>query len=284
MTREVTVAALDGLPLRATLFEPQRPRAAVIVSGATAVPRGYYGPFATFLSDAGAAVLTYDYRGSGESPEVLRRSDARMRDWSERDFAGVVAWMRKRYSDRPLHAVGHSHGGHALLLAPNNREIERAVTVASGLGYWRNCAPGERYRVYALMKIVTPLAVRLCGYSPGSRIGFGEDLAPGVAREWCRWVLQPRYFLDDPTLDSLRNGACYRGSLMMLGLADDRWIGREAIEGLASAFVGTAPQIHQIDPREFGLVAVGHMGFFRSGNSALWPIVADSLELERAYA
>ena len=57
------------------------------------------------------------------------------------------------------------------------------------------------------MKFVVPLVTALFGYSPGSRMGFGEDLASGIAREWRKWVLQPRYFLDDASLTSLRNGA-----------------------------------------------------------------------------
>jgi predicted alpha/beta hydrolase len=286
MTRDITIPALDGEELSATLFEPERPpRVAAIVSGATAVPRGFYRAFASYLRDSGAAVVTYDYRGSGLPPGALRRSPARMRDWGERDFPGVVAWLRKRYHDLPLHAIGHSYGGHALLIGANNTEIGRAVLIASGLGYWGNCAQLERYRVYALMKFAVPIGIAACGYSPGSRMGFGEDLAPGIAREWAKWVLSPRYFLDDPTLESVRNGANYRGPLLMLGLSDDLWATRRSIEGLAGAFTGTAPQLRTIDPHEAGLQRIGHMGFFRSSNGpAFWPIVADALELERVYA
>jgi predicted alpha/beta hydrolase len=277
------IPALDGVALRATLFEPgHAPSAAVLVSGATAVPRGYYAGLATYLAQCGAAVVTYDYRGSGEPPEQLRRSGARMRDWGERDASGVIAWLRSRYAELPIHLVGHSFGGHALLLAPNNAEISRAVTVASGLGYWGTCAPSQRYRVYALMKFMVPLGIAVFGYSPGSRMGFGEDLAPGVAREWRKWVLRPRYFLDDPTLASLRNGAKYHGELLMLVPRDDLWITVGDTEGLAAAFTGTQPEVRVLDPTACGVRAIAHMGFFRSANSALWPILSDALELQGA--
>ncbi|MGC2244392.1 MAG: alpha/beta fold hydrolase [Candidatus Aquilonibacter sp.] len=282
MKHDVTIPALDGLPLRATLFEDEpQPRAAVIVSGATAVPRGYYAAFAAYLAGCGAVAVTYDYRGSGEPPEQLRRSDARMRDWGERDASGVIAWMRARYPQLALHLVGHSYGGHALLLAPNNYEVSRALTVASFLGYWGNCRFPDNYRIYALMKFVVPVVTAIFGYSPGSRIGFGEDLASGIAREWRKWVLQPRYFLDDASLTSLRNGAGYHGELVMLELTDDRWATRRAIEGLASAFTGTTPQIRSVDPRDDGAGVVGHMGFFRSANGrAMWPIAREALALQ----
>ncbi|HEX8807132.1 MAG TPA: alpha/beta fold hydrolase, partial [Candidatus Aquilonibacter sp.] len=268
------------LALRASLFEPEgAPDAAIIVSGATAVPRGYYAAIAAYLATCGAAVVTYDYRGSGEPPAQLRRSTARMRDWGERDAPGIIAWLRARYPYLPLYLVGHSFGGHALLLAPNNHEIARAVTIASGLGYWGTCAPSERYRVYTLMKFIVPLGIALCGYSPGSHIGFGEDLAPGVAREWRKWVLDPRYFLDDPTLVSLRNGANYRGSLLMLAPSDDLWISLGDVQGLASTFTGSHPQVRALDPAAHGVTAIAHMGFFRSANSTLWQIISDELDL-----
>jgi len=281
MNRDVTPVALDGLPLRASLFEPnQQPRAAIVISGATAVPRGYYAAFASYLAGCGASVVTYDYRGSGEAPAVLRRSRARMRDWGELDAPGVIAWLRARYPDLPVYLVGHSYGGHALLLAPNNQVVSRAVTIASFLGYWGNCAFPDNYRIYALMKFALPVATALFGYSPGSRMGFGEDLASGIAREWRRWVLRPRYFLDDRTLLSLRNGANYHGDLVMFELTDDRWATHAAIEGLAAAFTGTVPRVLTVDPAAYGSSGAGHMGFFRSANGpALWPIVRDALAL-----
>lgn len=281
MKRDLEIPALDGTPLRATLFEPEQPpRAAIIMSGATAVPRGYYGAFASYLASCRGAVVTYDYRGSGEAPAVLRRSRARMRDWGELDAPGVIAWLRARYPDLPLCLVGHSYGGHALLLAPNNYEVSRAVTIASFLGYWGNCAFPDNYRIYALMTFAVPAATALFGYSPGSRMGFGEDLASGIALEWRQWVLRPRYFLDDSSLLSLRNGAAYRGELVMLELTDDRWATRKAIEGLASAFTGTTPRILTVDPQARGSSGVGHMGFFRSVNgSTMWPIVREALAL-----
>ena len=282
MKRDLEIAALDGLGLRTTLFEPDgHASAAIIMSGATAVPRGYYSAFASYLAGCGAAVVTYDYRGSGEPPAQLRQSIARMRDWGELDAPGVIAWLRARYPELPLYLVGHSYGGHALLLAPNNHLVSRAVTIASFLGYWGNCLFPDNYRIYALMKLVVPVATALFGYSPGSRMGFGEDLAAGVALEWRRWVLRPRYFLDDPTLFSLRNGANYRGDLIMLALTDDRWAKRAAIEGLAAAFTGTTPRIMAVDPETYGSNGAGHMGFFRSANGeALWPIVREALNLQ----
>jgi predicted alpha/beta hydrolase len=79
----------------------------------------------------------------------------------------------------------------------------------------------------------------------------------------------------------LRNGANYHGDLVMLELTDDRWATRNAIEGLASAFTGTTPQIRTVDPQVRGSSGAGHMGFFRSANGpSMWPIVREALALQ----
>lgn len=281
---DVALVALDGTPLRATLYEGAAARQAVILGGATAVPRGYYRAFAEHLAARGAAVLTYDYRGSGEAPGVLRRSTARMRDWGTSDFGGAIAYMRQRFAGLPLHVVGHSHGGHALLLAPNGDAIERAVTVASQLGYWKLCAAPERYRVWLLLNVLAPAMVRATGYVPGSRLGLGEDLAPGIMDEWRRWCSSPGYFYDDPTMArALERGSVFRAPTLMIGLADDTWATPRAIDALAARFPSAARLT--VDPRERGLPPVGHFGFFRSRNGpALWPLVADHLGLMGAVA
>ena len=283
---DLTVPAADGLPLTATLFEPPDPTHAVIVSSATATPRGFYRAFAAWLAARGAAVLTYDYRGSGEPADELRRSNARMRDWGALDFPGVVAWMRERYPHLALNAVGHSFGGHALLMAPNAGEIARTVLVAAQSGYWRLTSPGERLKVWALINLLAPFFIRMNGYVPGSKVGLGEDFAKGIMLEWRGWCNSRDYFYDDPTMEPvLVNGLRYTAPTLMLGLADDVWATPEAIDWLAKHYEHAPVERRTLDPRAFGLDGIGHMGFFRSRNGeALWPIVAAHLGLKEEAA
>jgi predicted alpha/beta hydrolase len=274
--RDLQIPASDGLLLNATLFEPEAPRAAVIVSSATATPRGFYRAFAKYLCNLGAAVVTYDYRGSGGDIEALRRSDARMRDWGERDFPGVIASMRERYPVLDLFAVGHSVGGHVLLLANNASEIKRAVVVATQNGYWKRYRGVERWRVYALMRWIMPLATRLYGYFPGEALRFGENLAPGIMREWGTWCCTPTYFFDDPTMATLlANANRFTAPTLMIGLADDPWATKDAIDAFEAGFVAAPVRRLELSPESAGVEAIGHMGFFRAASGpALWPIVA----------
>ena len=65
---DITLPAADGYPLAATLFLPRgAKRHAVLINSAAAVHRKIYRGFAGYLARRGCAVLTYDYRGTGDS-------------------------------------------------------------------------------------------------------------------------------------------------------------------------------------------------------------------------
>ncbi len=284
---DISIQATDGYALAATLYLPRgSKRHAVLINAATAVPRGYYDGFARYLSRQGCAVLTYDYRGIGGSrpkpaaggkPPSLRGFEASMTDWAARDITGAVAWMRERYAALPLLYVGHSFGGQALGLLPNNTEVTRALLVSAQAAYWKLMAPPERYRVFLFMNYIGVPLARAAGYLPG-RLMQGQDLPKGVFLEWARWVRNERYLLGDPTLAALANFANYKAPLRALTFTDDPWGPRPAVELLCSAFTATTPEIVSIAPAEIGVKKIGHMGFFRREHrGTLWRHAADWL-------
>src|SRR5437660_5720358 len=214
---EITFPAIDGYLLAASLFLPIRAkRHAVLINSATAVPRKIYRGFAGYLARRGCAVLTYDYRGIGDSRQMapvgynqvksLVGFKASMADWAALDVTAAVGWMRERYKNLPLNYVGHSFGGQALGLLANNSEVSRALLIASQAGYWKLMASPARYRVYAMLNFVGLPLTRLLGYAPRWS-GLGEDLPKGVFEQWVGWVMSERYLFTDPKLPGLTNFA-----------------------------------------------------------------------------
>jgi len=275
--------------LGGTLFLPRgAKRHAVLINSATAVPRKIYKGFASYLAKRGCAVLTYDYRGTGDSrqkslagydqPKSLVGFEASMSDWAALDATAAVAWMRERYKNLPLGYVGHSFGGQALGLLPNNTEVSRALFVAAQAGTWKLMTSPERYRVYALLNFVGVPLTRLLGYAPG-RMGIGFDLPKGVFLQWVSWVMNNRYMFDDATLDALVNFSGYRGALRALCISDDPWATRPAVELLCSRFTSITPEIDMITPGDAGVAQIGHFGFFRPQHrDTLWRGAAEWLE------
>ena len=253
---------MDGYPLGATLFLPRgAKRHAVLVNSATAVHRKLYRGFAGYLAKRGCAVLTYDYRGTGDSrqksmtgynqPKSLVGFKASMSDWAAQDVTSAVAWMRERYKALPFAYVGHSFGGQALGLLPNNTEISRALLIAAQAGYWNLMPSPERYRVYAMLNFVGVPLTRSLGYMPGWA-GLGDGPAEGLFLQWVGWVMSPRYMFDDKELASAGELSEIQGALRALCMSDDPWATRPAVELLCSGFTAIKPEIITVTPTETG--------------------------------
>jgi predicted alpha/beta hydrolase len=288
---DITVPATDGYPLAATLFLPRgAKRHAVLINSATAVPRKLYRGFAGYLAKRGCAVLTYDYRGTGDSrqqamtgynqPKSLVGFKASMSDWAALDVTAAVHWMRERYNTLPLAYVGHSFGGQALGLLANNSEISRALLIAAQAGYWKLMTSPERYRVYVLLNFVGIPLARAFGYAPGWT-GIGEDLPKGVFLQWTRWVNSPHYLFDDKSVAGLANFAKYDGAIRALCLSDDPWATRPAVEMMCAGFSSAKPEIITIAPADVGAKKIGHFGFFRPDHrDTLWRGAAEWLQAQ----
>jgi predicted alpha/beta hydrolase len=286
---DITFPATDGFALAATLYLPLSARRnAVLINSATAVPRKIYRGFASYLARRGSAVLTYDYRGIGGSrPPPPRGSkkapslagfEATMADWAAKDVTAAVNWMHERYDTLPLRYVGHSFGGQALGLLPNNQLISRALLVAAQAGSWKLIAHPERYRVALLLNVLGVPLTHLFGYAPG-RIGLGEDLPKGVFMQWVDWVMRERYMFDDKSLVALANFPFYRGALRALCFTDDPWATWPAVEMLCAGFESVTPEIISIAPEDAGVPEIGHFGFFRPEHrDTLWRAAAEWLE------
>jgi predicted alpha/beta hydrolase len=285
---DITLPAADGYPLAATLFLPRgAKRNAVLINSATAVHRKLYRGFAGYLAKRGCAVLTYDYRGTGDSrqksltgynqPKSLVGFKASMSDWAAQDITAAVAWMRQRYHGMPFAYVGHSFGGQALGLLPNNTEISRALLIAAQAGYWKLMTSPERYRVYALLNFIGLPLTRTLGYMPG-KAGLGMDLPKDAFVQWVSWVTSPRYLFDSK-LEALQNFPNYKGALRALCLSDDPWATRLAVELLCSGFTSIKPEIITVTPADTGVTSIGHMGFFRAEHrDTLWRGAAEWIQ------
>ena len=279
LVQDTTFPARDGYPLAATVFAPAgAPSRVVLINSATAVPRKIYRGFAAYLAAQGFAALTYDYRGIGGSrPPSLKGFEARMRDWAALDAAAAIDHVRGVWPASPLCVVGHSFGGQTLGLVPNNTEVTRALFVAAQAGYWRMFSAPEKYRVYAMMRLIGSPIAHAMGYVPG-KLGIGEDLPRDVFLEWTDWVTRRRYFFDDQSLEALANFPNYRGALRAICLTDDPWATAAAVNLLCAGYTGTTPERTDINPRDVGAAKIGHFGFFRPEHrDTLWRDAADWL-------
>ena len=272
---------LGGFTWRHTSPDAQRP--VVIINAATSVRCRHYSRFAAYLFANGFDVITYDYRGIGESrPASLKNLDASWSDWGHLDFEAMLKRAQREFPGQPIDVVGHRFGGCAAGLASSGPVIRRLVTVGAQFAYWRDYTPDLRWRMFGKWHVVMPLVTWLCGYFPGKRLGWLEDTPAGVVHDWSRSA--PRF----EQCPSGRVLAAKVGQLpfaavtaktLAISLSDDPYGTVAAIERLLSYFSRSANTHLRIDPQDIGEQQVGHFGFFRSPYQAtLWPIALSWLQ------
>lgn len=276
--RRLTLRAGDGEVLTGHLFAARAPRAGVLLVGATAVPQRYYARFATFLAERGLTVLTFDYRGIGASRHgELAGHPATMRDWGEHDVTGALARLRDEVPGLPVLAVGHSFGGQALGLSDALGEVDGMLTVGAQLGWAGHWSGLGRLHMLAVWHLLFPAALATWGYVPGW-LGMGEDLPPGVAREWRTWCLSPGYLLDHVPEAHARL-ARFRGHLEVWGFTDDAYAPEAAVRAYADAVRPVGRTLRLRTPRSVGATRMGHFGMFRpAAREGLWVEAAELLE------
>jgi predicted alpha/beta hydrolase len=232
------------------------------------VTQDYYQPFAGWLARQGFTVATFDYRGTGLSrPGELRGFKADIFDWARLDCAAMIDALPRQ----PLYWIGHSLGGQILGLVPNKHRVAKAITVATGSGYWLENVPSLRLKVWWLWYVLTPIALRVCGYFPGRTLRKVGDLPKGVMAQWRRWCLDPEYAVGAEG-DAVRaEYAAVRSPIVSISFSDDEMMSARNTESIHSFYTGARRTLKRLAPRDIGVARIGHFGFFRAAfESSLW--------------
>lgn len=277
------IRTVDGYELAANCYgDAQTCRAGVLIAGAMGVEQKYYAAFAHWLAEQGFFVVTFDYRGIGQSrpPQFrasLRGFAADLTSWIERDAAAALDFIAARIGAKPLAWIGHSLGGQILPLVPDHQCVDAMVTVAAGTGYWPQNSWRVRGYVWLLWYVVAPLALRLAGYFPGRRLRAIGDLPAGVMRQWRTWCLHRDYCVG--VTGAYRRYAELKTPILSLSFTDDEFMSRANVESMHGFYAGAPREMKRIAPRAVGARRIGHFGFFRPRFAAsLWPLAADWLQ------
>lgn len=281
----IAFAAADGFVLRGRCWRHAHPddaRPVVVINPATSVLARYYARFAGFLFAHGFDVVSYDYRGIGESrPERLAGFEAGWIDWGRLDFEAALQYALTHFPRQPVHVVAHSVGGFLVGLAPSARHVSRVFTMGAQYAYWRDYARGRRLGLLLKWHVVMPALTAVFGYFPGRRLGWLEDTPRGVVRDWT--ARQPR--LEEmwragraaqagPKSAALLAGfAAVHAGTLAVSLSDDEFGTVAAVRRLL-AYFRNSPRTHlHLTPQAAGQAQVGHFAFFHSRfEHSLWKI------------
>jgi len=277
VTTDVAVTAGDGQVLKATVHGPDAARTWLVINSAMGVRRRFYRHLAGFLADRGIGTVTYDYRGMGESVVDPARADSvRLEDWGRRDFPAVVRWLRAERRPERVVALGHSVGGQLLGIAPEVRALDAVVGVATQSGHWRHWDGLQRARVFALWYLAIPLLAGPSGRFPAARLGLGQDLPAGVARQWAEWGRDPDYIRSPRVGPQPQYHGDVRCRLRTYWIAGDDLAPERAVRAWHDWFPHAERDFIAVPARNPSGAPIGHFGFFdpRVGGGE-WADLAD---------
>jgi predicted alpha/beta hydrolase len=291
MPQPIKLKAQDGYDIHgfewrlpSNQLAPQsKPRDVVIINPATSVRCRYYFRFAQYLFEQGFDVITYDYRGIGESkPNSLRGFHASWVVWGERDFEAVLQDTVKRYAEQKMLVVGHSIGGVLIGLAPSNHLISRIFTMGSQQAYWPDYLSGQKLGMILKWHGAMPLIAMTLGYLPAKRLGWMEDTPKQVAMNWARMGrhLIPS-IVKSPQQQQImkRRFEQVKAPIMAFGAEDDPFGTPVALNRLLDLYVASNRQHVRIDSEKTNHPPIGHFAFFNDRfKEILWPITLNWLQ------
>ena len=277
MSTDVRITAGDGQVLQGTVYAPDVAQAWLLINSAMGVRRRFYRHLAEHLVGRGIGVVTYDYRGMGDSvldEHNVRR--VRLEHWGRKDFPAVLHWLRQQQDPRRLVVLGHSVGGQILGIQPEIRDVDALVGVASQSGHWRHWDGVERAKVFGLWYAAIPLLTRLSGNFPSSRLGLGQDIPSGVARQWAEWGRDPDYIRSRTVGPQPQYHDEVRCRLRTYMAEGDHLASERAIRAWHDWFPNADRELVNLGVRNAAGRKIGHFGFFDPDIGAeAWPGLAD---------
>jgi len=205
-TSSLDVTAPDGAKLRATYSSPGKPGPGVLLLHQCNMDRTAWTSLATALADGGVHVLTFDYRGFGESPPGGRQNLSADVDAAFAVLSGLSGVDKNR-----LGVGGASCGvNNAVQLARRNRRVKALLllsgpTAPDGMAYLREhrnipifaaASSEEDFAVSSLRDVVGTSTDPATHLEVVDKPGHGAPLfqaEPGLLRavvDWMKRVLR----------------------------------------------------------------------------------------------
>lgn len=269
--RPISISCRDGVVLGGHLWRAvtNASSGSVIINPATGVLARYYHRYAQFLARHGFDVLTFDYRGIGQSrPQSLKGVGYRWRDWGKQDFEAALRLMAGYRRGGPLMVVGHSIGGFLPGLAESAATVERMLTVGAQYAWWGDYAPRRRLGLLVKWHVAMPAITAFCGYFPGRRLGWLEDLPRNVANEWS--FRRRRFELNYPRgerREALCRMAAVKAPILAITVSDDELGTVPAVRRALNYYTGAQRVAVLLKPADFGREAIGHFGLFHDSHT-----------------
>ena len=262
---KIKIETEDQFQLSATFYESeQHSDDLVVIAPATAATQLFYRSYSRYLAkEKEMNVLTFDYRGVGESlPGDIKSFDASMSDWGFKDLRAVINWAHDQGHN--IYLLGHSVAGQLFPFTESANKVCASYFVASqtaSMHFWEGKA---KLFVLLFWRFLLPIVTKVYGYLPGWTLGAQTPLPKGVAQEWRSWGLHKDGAIQGiQRLQEMYNQVT--GYVHFLNIGDDKYLApRNATEQLKWRYFSARTSMESVYPQDIEEEEIGHFGFFRS--------------------
>lgn len=278
--KELKLTTPDQLSITAHLFLPEISNGKLLlINSATGVKQQLYFSFASYFSEKGFTVITYDYRGIGLSKPVrMKGFKASMRIWGSVDYKVLTDYIQLHFKEYKKYCLGHSVG--ALILGMNEGSLifDEFVFVGTQNAFIGNLRYRTRIEALLGFGIVQPLTTGLLGYFPANWFGLGESLPKNCASDWRTLILNRK-----STNRLLEKTQSYARELkqrvLVIRAEDDGWLTEKGVKSLLEdTYPNLKPVYRFVETSESKQGEIGHVNFFRSYNKNLWDIILNEID------
>lgn len=268
-----------GYFITATIFEAKGSRTILLISSATGVKQSYYKRFSEYVAATGITVITFDYSGIGHSLKgSIKENNNQASDWGRGDLEAMLQYVKEHYPGSKINIMGHSIGGQLIGLSKSAVDASKIILVAAQTGYWKFWTGFRKYRMWANWNILFPVLVYTFGYMPSKKLMGMENLPKQVARQWCKWCMDPNYLFGSiPEADLYFKNITV--PLTSISIDDDTFAPVQNVDWLTEQYSGAEVKRRHLIPADFGMERIGHFGIFQEPSRArIWELLLREVE------
>lgn len=274
--RQVRVRTDDGQLLSGQIYAPCDPSAVMVINPATGYRQTFYTRFAQSAAENGWAVLTFDYRGQGQSARAAARHDsARMLDWARYDIPAAARAACVAFPGLPLDVVGHSVGGQFAALIDPDLPVRKLALLSASSGYWGDQTAPLKYQAWLFWRLVGPMYLFTRGHIPKGLVWSGESLPRRVWMDWRDFGVNPECFRDAiAELGLTQRFERFSAPVCAWAPDDDPIANTQTVRWLLERFPSAPTEMKLVRHENLGRGSIGHDGLFRSKMAdVFWPQV-----------
>jgi predicted alpha/beta hydrolase len=288
MFEKVQFTCADGYVLQGRFF-PKQPalkqqdstHLPILIGSATGIKQGFYQAFAKWLTEQGYDVMTFDFRGIGDSLyEPVCKSKAFIHQWGQLDLVSAIDFLTDKTNSAQIHLIGHSAGGQLLGLAPNHAKVKNVVAIAGSSGNTKGLSGKTKFLGPIMFNVIFPVSSFFKGYAATNFIGMGENLPKGVGAEWREYCTKGGYAtnaIGKTVFEDFHSEI--HSPITAIHATDDEIATLHNVKDLLRTFPNSPSQIVTLAPKTYGLRSIGHMEMFKSSHQQLWTVIADQLKV-----